>query len=226
MAKKGLKKPDLPVGARLDFFLLLQRLVVDHGDQTAKDLAAKVTCSPQAVHKALIGPKVPGRDMTTRLVAALTTDVKEQAAVERAWQEAVKEERGLVNAVASTKASGSDDPRRALFTEKFEQLARSVGHTKWLAAKTDTPRSTLYSWRKGTNVPSTAGFYTFIKRANSVDEISDDQKMLMLDAYSALVGAEDAERREMLEKSGATEMTFSFDDGLGTQLSRKWTLDS
>ncbi|MGW6624985.1 helix-turn-helix domain-containing protein [Nocardia sp. NPDC055002] len=71
MAKKPLAAPRAPAGPQRDFFLALQGLVMRAGDPSVGTIAEMVGRSRQVVHRALIGPALPSRDLVERLVGAL-----------------------------------------------------------------------------------------------------------------------------------------------------------
>ena len=69
MAKRRLKRPDLPPGRRLEFFVHLQELVVQCGDEATIDIAKQVGLSHQTVWQALTGPILPSRRSILKLAA-------------------------------------------------------------------------------------------------------------------------------------------------------------
>lgn len=94
MAKRRLRKPDVPSGARLSFFLYLQRLITECGDKSTTELGRMAGYSHQTVYKALTGPRMPARAMTEALVGALACQ-SEVDKVMRLWSLGVHEERNL-----------------------------------------------------------------------------------------------------------------------------------
>jgi DNA-binding CsgD family transcriptional regulator len=82
----------VPAGARRDFFLNMQHLVLRDGDKSMTQLAAIVHVSYQSVHKALTGPRVPSRGLTEALARSLGGQSAVDDAVEW-WTAAVAEER-------------------------------------------------------------------------------------------------------------------------------------
>lgn len=92
MAKKPLKWPGLPPGARLEFFVFMQDLVLHGGDLSTAELARRTGRSHQSVYKALTGPKLPSRVLTA-LIAEAVGGVVSEALVK--WALGVAEERLL-----------------------------------------------------------------------------------------------------------------------------------
>ncbi|MEV0360643.1 hypothetical protein AB0H71_31765 [Nocardia sp. NPDC050697] len=100
MAKRRLRAPTISSGPRREFFVHLQRLVLDHGDLPTKELGRLSGYSHQAIYKALVGPAMPSWELTERLTRALG----EEQAVEQTrplWKAGVIDERGLAAAPAS-----------------------------------------------------------------------------------------------------------------------------
>ncbi|MGW0323949.1 hypothetical protein [Nocardia sp. NPDC003183] len=103
MAKRRLRKPDVPAGARLSFFLYLQRLVTERGDKSTSELGKLAGYSHQSVYKALTGPRMPSRAMTEALVQALAGQ-PEVDTVMGLWSLGVHEERNFQEGPADHEA--------------------------------------------------------------------------------------------------------------------------
>ncbi|WP_447002413.1 helix-turn-helix domain-containing protein [Saccharothrix isguenensis] len=126
MAKKPLKRPELPEGARLEFFLHLQDLVLRHGDLPVSRLASEAGVSHQTVYKALTGPKVPSRSTTEALARSLAGEEAAATALLR-WESAVAEERGLDSSVfvgTTAKSSGIHETTRPITSARQELALR------------------------------------------------------------------------------------------------------
>ncbi|MFI9404497.1 hypothetical protein [Nocardia sp. NPDC052316] len=121
MAKKPLKPPAVPAGARHQFFVYMQRLVVDNGDLSTTELGARIGHSHQAVYKALTGPKMPSRAIVGRLAEALGGDAVATEAA-KLWTAGVYEERGLSTLPKLESATSKTDRRPASLRRDQEEV--------------------------------------------------------------------------------------------------------
>lgn len=99
MAKRPLKTPQLPPGDRLAFFRWMHRLILEGGDKPTAAIAVEVHFSAQAVHKALTGPRIPGRLMTERIARTQGGEHAVEPALQL-WTAAVAEERSTSRAAS------------------------------------------------------------------------------------------------------------------------------
>lgn len=221
MAKRALKRPDVPAGARLAFFAFMQELVVENGDLPTKQLGELVNVGHQAVYKALTGPKVPSRHLTLDLARKLGGNDAALEALDL-WQKAVKEQRGfdtgqriepspasLANPVQPPKAQ--PDPARLKFAKVINAIVNSRrGGVRRAVEETPIPRSTLYSWTGGASVPGTRTFMEFYRAADLDQHERDDLLAAWLDAR----GESDSDTLHglmaaALLKTEASELTFT-----------------
>ncbi|RDI68966.1 hypothetical protein [Nocardia pseudobrasiliensis] len=103
MAKKPLKPPSVPPGARHSFFVYMQGLVVDNGDLSTPQLGRLLDYSHQAVYKALTGPRMPSRAMAANLAKVVGGEAAAKTAL-RLWSAGVHEERGLAETAVDDSA--------------------------------------------------------------------------------------------------------------------------
>ncbi|MEU3010103.1 response regulator transcription factor [Nocardia asteroides] len=92
MAKKSLKLPFLPDGARIEFFRAMQELVLQAGDPSTGALGDRTGYSHQAVYKALTGPKMPSERITESIAVELGGSTAVER-VRRLWSAGVAEQR-------------------------------------------------------------------------------------------------------------------------------------
>ncbi|MCX0270666.1 hypothetical protein NLM24_08100 [Nocardia zapadnayensis] len=100
MAKRPLKPPDVPPGARYEFFMFMQRLVTDNGDLSTPALGKLIGHSHQAVYKTLTGTTMPSRAIAERLAQALGGITARDSALSL-WEKGVQEQRGFTNATST-----------------------------------------------------------------------------------------------------------------------------
>lgn len=167
MAKKRLKRPALPEGPRLAFFLYMQDLVLRHGDLPVATLAVAAGISHQAVYKALTGPKMPSRSTTETLVRSIAGQDAVAPAVAR-WEEAVADERQLRTSETWTRADAfrttTDGPEpetkpavlaRQELADLIKEAVNKSGWTGGMLAKhANISRSTAYMLLAGKSLPS------------------------------------------------------------------------
>ncbi|MGV9662774.1 hypothetical protein [Nocardia niigatensis] len=103
MAKKPLKPPSVPPGARHSFFVYMQLLVVENGDLSTTQLGRLLDYSHQAVYKALTGPRMPSRAMAVNLSKVVAGEAASKVALQL-WSAGVREERGLTEGDARVPA--------------------------------------------------------------------------------------------------------------------------
>ncbi|WP_019931682.1 bifunctional diguanylate cyclase/phosphodiesterase [Nocardia sp. BMG111209] len=95
MAKKPLKPPSVPLGARHSFFAYMQRLVIENGDMSTPQLGRLLDYSHQAVYKALTGPRMPSHSMAAGLARVLAGEPAAAVAL-RLWSAGVQEEQRVI----------------------------------------------------------------------------------------------------------------------------------
>ncbi|WP_230591064.1 helix-turn-helix transcriptional regulator [Rhodococcoides fascians] len=125
MSKKSLKKPDLPPGARAEFFDYLQQLVLRAGDLSTATLANQLGVSHQTVYKALTGPRMPSQAITESLATELGGE-EAAAAVLAVWVRGVEEERDL-GAPLSTPQNRAQVSSDRLTSTDGVSVVRSTG---------------------------------------------------------------------------------------------------
>ncbi|MFD0410459.1 hypothetical protein [Kitasatospora sp. NPDC127116] len=69
--KRRIGEPKVPKGPQYEFFLLMQRHIVNQGDRSLAALSKESGWSRQTWHKALRGPELPNRDLVKALVGHL-----------------------------------------------------------------------------------------------------------------------------------------------------------
>ncbi|GAA2301781.1 hypothetical protein GCM10010234_50870 [Streptomyces hawaiiensis] len=162
MAKKPLKAPDAAAGPQYDFFDLLQRLVRSHGNSSLADLVRNtgLYCSRQALHRALVGPKLPSRKLVIELVRCLgCTDAEEKEALhayDSACADQIDQKRGGRVAVAGSEAD------RDMFARVLHDLYEAAGRPSMRMiermARANDPEvpmsvSSLSDWISGRTIP-------------------------------------------------------------------------
>jgi hypothetical protein len=88
MAKKPLGEPRVSLRSpEYEFFDLLQRLVRAHGDPSLRVLSEsdEVNCTPQVLHRALVGPDLPSTAVVSEIVNALGCSDVDKSSVSDAF---------------------------------------------------------------------------------------------------------------------------------------------
>lgn len=151
MAKKPLRRPDLPPGSRLDLFLFLQDLVLRNEDPSVATISRAIPFSHQAIYKALTGPNTPSK----HIVATLSEHLGGQDALVKTlefWTAAVAEERNeRSGSVHETTRKRLDSPARKEFAEALTKMFDIAGRPtmKQLERGAAASRSTIYNLLAG-----------------------------------------------------------------------------
>lgn len=155
MAKRKLKSPDVPPGARRNFFMEMQRLVLENGDKSTAALASSVHVSYQTVYKALTGPKMPSRPLTEALGEALGGPSGAKVALEH-WTYGVAEERSEL-APPTTANADSDAPAPPPDNADPVERSAAVGRSpnKGIEETSDIPQEVYQGRRRRVSAPRT-----------------------------------------------------------------------
>ncbi|MFD9944135.1 hypothetical protein ACFWYW_27370 [Nonomuraea sp. NPDC059023] len=92
MPKKPLGEPKAPYGPQYDFFDLLQRTIRRHDDPSLRELGLTVHRSRAVIHRYVLGPKLPSRDLLDRLLRALSCTEEETEAVNAGYAAAYEDQ--------------------------------------------------------------------------------------------------------------------------------------
>lgn len=161
MAKKPLRRPDLPPGRRLDLFLFLQDQVLRNGDQSVASLAHEIGLSHQTIYKALTGPRVPSRaviyDLATYLGRPDPGDLVDH--ILALWTHAVAEERQPSSSWKHSNLQQAASPMQELdlesFTERLQMLRNRAGVSiRDIATASQYSKSAISSYFTGRVLPS------------------------------------------------------------------------
>jgi hypothetical protein len=172
MAKKPLKEPDAPRGPQYDFFLLVQQLVLTHGDESVAGIASRMFCSRQVLYRALTGPKLPSRRLVEELVQALGCSAHDRSEALAAWEAAVTDQRRFRRSgesgqppqrqtQAPLRRSGrplgpleDTTPGTTMFASNLRALASNNGATvRQLAEEMSLAPSTMSRYFSGRRIP-------------------------------------------------------------------------
>jgi hypothetical protein len=166
MAKKPLREPNAPPGPQYDFFDLLQRLIRDHGNKPLAALAsggrasseARVYCSPQALHRAVVGPKLPSMKLLLELVRVLGCSENDQEQVRQAYSAAYADQIERSRR-SNRRLAAVHDPEPQLATQRFlEQFQSLLSQPEKLSQREVASRvglspATLSRWFSGRALP-------------------------------------------------------------------------
>jgi hypothetical protein len=155
LAKKPLRRPDWPAGERREFFLYLQRLVLQGGDLPVAEIGRAIGFSHQTVHKALTGPKMPSWRVVAAIVAGVASPAEIAEARER-YERAVGDQRNLASGEVSL------NPRQTTGASARHELMRLLNNARadspykveYLGSQAGMGRSKAYTVFAGTSLPT------------------------------------------------------------------------
>lgn len=194
MAKKKLKAPNVPPGARRDFFIYIQRMVLEHGDPSVATIAEESSYSHQTVYKALTGPQLPARQTVLGIAKALNSTAANLITL---WTDAVAEQRSI-----NTPPPGTRPTANAIIQEDqaYETLYKILNQTResagspplaTIAQQAGLSRSTVTNaFRNGSPFPNWGTF------ARILDILEIDPSTIEHEIRPLYVAARDEINRE------------------------------
>ncbi|WP_406321829.1 hypothetical protein [Streptomyces sp. NBC_00519] len=123
--KKPLREPQAPPGPQHDFFDLLQRYVRRYGNKSLADLVSEgnIYCTRQALHRALVGPKLPSRKLVSEIVRAVNCTAGEEETVLSAYDAACDDQ--LEQSRRTERKAATVEPGRPALPHDSFSVARA-----------------------------------------------------------------------------------------------------
>lgn len=162
MAKKPIGEPKVPPGPQHQFFDHLQRLVRRYGDLSLEAIVVRgLYCSPQVLHRALVGPKLPSRRLVQALVNVLGCMDEDKGVALKLFELAQEDQiqRSRNSPIGMVKPSAGaweelqkriSEPYAAAGSPSIRRIAQEVA--RLYPQRALTP-STLHSWLTGATLP-------------------------------------------------------------------------
>ncbi|MEU1520507.1 hypothetical protein ABZ490_51905 [Streptomyces sp. NPDC005811] len=139
MAKKPLGEPQAPPGPQYEFFDVLQRYVRRYGNKSLAELVSEgnIYCTRQALHRALVGPKLPSRKLVHEIVRAVNCTIEEAETVLSAYDAACNDQ--LAHKRRADRETAAEKDQRSLtphvsMTGHAAQDLNAFLHDLYLAA--------------------------------------------------------------------------------------------